>query len=102
MPASALARVPGAYPLYAAAVAVRRRVALEWAASPLHHLLIAGPHPDGLGVAPRDLRPADPEAGRRILAGAFVLDGQTLSTGLRGDPWDRASPPRGFAEALHA
>jgi len=101
MPASALERVPGAYGLYAAVMAVRRRVGLEWAASPLHHLLISGPRPDGLGVAPRDLRPADPEAGRRILAGAFVLDGQTLNAGVRGDPWDRPSPGRRFAETLH-
>src|SRR6185312_6048056 len=101
MPASVLERVPGGYPLYAAAMAVRHRIGLEWAASPLHHLLIAGPSPDGLGAAPRDLRPADAEAGRRILAGAFVLDGQTLTLGARGDPWDRPSPTRGFAEALH-
>jgi len=101
MPASVLERIPLAYRPYAAAVAVRRRIALEWAASPLHHLLLAGPRPDGLGVAPRDLRPADPEAGRRLLAGAFVLEGQTLNAGVRGDPWDRPSPSRAFAEALH-
>ncbi|WP_372781307.1 heparinase II/III family protein [Phenylobacterium sp.] len=101
MPASALERIPGGYEALAVAVAVRRRVGLEWVASPLQRLLLSGPHPEGLGASPRDLRPADPEAGRRILAGAFVLGGATLTTGPRGDPWDRPSPVRPFAVALH-
>ncbi|MCR5878074.1 heparinase II/III family protein [Phenylobacterium sp. J367] len=37
----------------------------------------------------------------RILAGAFVLAGATLTVGPRGDPWDRPSPDRAFAVALH-
>jgi uncharacterized heparinase superfamily protein len=98
---SALDRIPGGYQLFAAAVAVGRRAGLEWRASRLHHLLLAGPTPDGLGAGPADLRPADPEAGRRILAGGFVFAGETLATGPRGDPWDRASPSRRFAQALH-
>src|SRR5476651_1921682 len=101
MPGSALDRIPGGYRLLATAVAVGRRMGLEWRASPIHHLLLAGPRPDGLGAAPADLRPADPEAGRRILAGGFVFAGETLTTGPRGDPWDRASPTRRFAAALH-
>ena len=100
-PVSALDRIPGGYQALAAATALRRRMRTEWAASPLHHLLLAGPHPEGLGATPKDLRPADPEAGRRILAGAFVLGGETLATGPRGDPWDRPSPGRRFAAALH-
>lgn len=55
----------------------------------------------GVGAAPRDYRPADPDAGRRILAGAFVFSGATLAFGPRGDPWDRATPGRQFAVALH-
>jgi uncharacterized heparinase superfamily protein len=82
-------------------VALRRRVGLEWAASPLHHLLIAGPRPEGLAAQPRDLRPVNRETGQRILAGAFVLAGQTLQAGVRGDPWDRPAPSRRFAAALH-
>jgi uncharacterized heparinase superfamily protein len=101
MPAPALDRIPGGYEALAAAVALRRRVGLEWAASPLRHLLSAGPRPEGLGATPRDLRPADPAAGRRILAGAFVLGGEMLTTGPRGDPWDRPSPGRRFATGLH-
>ena len=66
MPAPVLERIPGAQGILAAAVAVRRRVGLEWRASPPHHWLISWPAPEGLGVRPRDLRPADPEGGRRI------------------------------------
>lgn len=95
-----LDRIPGGYPLFAAMVAMRRRVSLEWRASPPARLF-APPEPEGLGARPRDLRPADPEAGRRILAGAFVFNGEALAIGPRGDPWDRPSPSRRFAAALH-
>lgn len=102
MPASVLDRIPGAYQLYAAAAAFRGRVELEWAAAPLHHLVLAGPRPHGLGASPRDLRPADAETGRRILSGAFSFEGETLAIGPRGDPWDMPSPSRRFAGALHS
>lgn len=98
---TALDRIPGAYQLLAAVTAVWRRPGLEWRASPLNHLLLTTPRPEGLAARPRDLRPADPDAGRRILAGGFVFRGETLTTGPRGDPWDRASPGQGFATALH-
>jgi uncharacterized heparinase superfamily protein len=101
MAAPALDRIPGGERLYAAAVAAVRRPGLEWRASPLCHLLLANPRPEGLGAAPKDLRPADPEAGRRILAGGFLFGGETLTTGPRGDPWDRPSPSARFAAALH-
>ena len=101
MPASVLDRIPGGYEVYAAAMALRRRAGLEWRASPIHHLLLANPRPEGLAASPKDLRPADPDAGRRILAGGFVFGGETLTVGPRGDPWDRPSPSRRFAAALH-
>ena len=101
MLASALDRIPGGYQIFAAAIATGRRFGLEWRASPIHHLLLSGPRPNGLAATPKDLRPADLEAGRRILAGGFVFDGETLTTGPRGDPWDRPAPGRRFAAALH-
>ena len=101
MPGSALDRIPGGYRLLAAVLAPGRRAALEWRASPLNRLLMNQPAPDGLAATPKDLRPADPEAGRRILAGGFVFAGESLATGPRGDPWDRPSPSLRFAEALH-
>ncbi|MBS0333870.1 MAG: heparinase II/III family protein [Proteobacteria bacterium] len=105
MPAPALAslldRVSIGYPLYAALVGAWRRPGLEWRASALCQSLLDRPEPDGLAARPRDLRPADLEAGRRILAGGFVLGGETLTVGPRGDPWDRPSPSRRFAGVLH-
>ena len=35
-----------------------------------------------------------------MLAGAFSLGGASLSVGMGGDPWDRPSPSRAFAEGL--
>jgi len=101
MASAALDRIPGGYPLLAAATMLARRPGLEWRASRVHHLLLAYPRPEGLAANPKDLRPADAEAGRRILAGAFVFGGETLAVGARGDPWDRPSPSRRFAAALH-
>lgn len=92
-------RLPGAPTLLAAGVWTRRRLVDEWQGSPFYRW--TAPKPDGLGVQPRDLRPAEPQAGKRILAGAFVLAGSTLAVGPRGDPWDRPSPDRRFAVALH-
>ena len=93
--------VPGRYTLMALGVAASRQMGAEWRGSPLHRALLSGPRPDGLGATPHDLRPADAENGRRILAGALVFGGETLAPGPRGDPWDRASPSRRFAVALH-
>ena len=101
MAASALDRIPAGDRLFAAAVATVRRPGQEWRASALFHLLLASPKPEGLAATPKDLRPVDPEAGRRILAGGFVFGGETLTTGPRGDPWDRPSPSPRFAAALH-
>ncbi|MFN3512521.1 MAG: heparinase II/III family protein [Phenylobacterium sp.] len=80
---------------------VRRLVAHEWAGNPLHRALLAHPKPEGLAAAPKDPRPADAEAGARILAGRFAFAGSVLETGVGGDPWDRPSPSRRFAATLH-
>ncbi len=94
-------RIPGRRLAEALAVAAGRAIADDWRASAPHRWLAARPRPAGFGVHPRDFRPADARAGRRILDGAFVLAGQVLAVGVRGDPWDRPSPSRAFAEALH-
>ncbi len=99
--ASLIDRLPAGYHLLALGVAAGRQVGAEWRHSWTHRALLNWPRPDGLGAAPRDLRPADPENGRRIIAGALVFAGETLAPGPRGDPWDRASPSRRFAMALH-
>lgn len=73
----------------------------EWFGSGLHRLLLALPRPEGLAARPHDPRPADPEHGRKILAGAMSLDGGALRLGPDGDPFDTASPSRRFAVSLH-
>jgi uncharacterized heparinase superfamily protein len=93
--------LPGRHLALAAAVGVGRILEEEWRASEPHRWLASRPRPDGFALAPRDFRPPDPDIGRAILAGAFVLGGASLAVGVRGDPWDRPSPSRAFAEALH-
>lgn len=90
--------LPGQHLALAALESVAQALHDEW--RPVR-MLAAGRNAEGFGIQPRDFRPVDPETGAAILAGAFVLAGQTLATGVRGDPWDRPSPSRAFAEALH-
>lgn len=94
-------RLPGRHLALALVVGAGRALQEEWRASPTWRWAAGRPRPDGFGIQARDFRPVELEAGRAILAGAFVLAGQTLAVGVRGDPWDRPSPSRAFAEALH-
>lgn len=87
--------------LQAAGESVRRLAEREWFGTPFHAMSIAGPKPDGLAANPRDLRPVEPERGRKMLAGQFELGGTPLMVGGQGDPFDRPSPSRRFASALH-
>jgi uncharacterized heparinase superfamily protein len=93
-------RLPGGS-LTAALTGLARQPGREWVTSPLHRWSLNRPRPDGLAAQPRDFRPVDPENGLRVLAGAFVFGGETLAPGPRGDPWNRPSPSRRFAVALH-
>ena len=81
--------------------ALARQGRTEWFGSAPHLMSIAGPRADGFAVFPRDFRPARAELGQAILAGHWSLAGQPMTTGPRGDPWNRPNPSRGFAEALH-
>jgi uncharacterized heparinase superfamily protein len=94
-------RLPGRQAAIAIAVAARRRIGREWAGTPPHRWLLAQGRPEGLAVMPRDLRPANLSLGRQILAGAYVLGGETMAVGERGDPWNQPSPSRRFAVLLH-
>lgn len=85
----------------AIAAGLARQARRDWAGSPLHRALLARPRPQGLSIAPRDWRPADAEAGRKILAGRFLFAGVAMEIGAGGDPWDRPSPSHGFAVGLH-
>ncbi len=88
--------------LQAALAAAARQGRTEWFGSPPHLArLVTGPRAAGFAIFPRDRRPARPELGRQLLAGVFTFRGESLATADGGDPWNRASPSRGFAEALH-
>lgn len=94
-------RLPGRHGARALVVGLGRNLAEEWRSAPPYRWLTARPRATGFGLQPKDFRPADAEVGRAVLMGAFVLEGATLVVGVRGDPWDRPSPTRAFAEALH-
>lgn len=98
---ASLRQIPGRHLALALAVALSRAISEEWRASGPYLWLTRGPGPEGFALQPRDFRPADADAGRRVLAGVFTLAGATLTVGAGGDPWDRPSPSRAFAEALH-
>jgi uncharacterized heparinase superfamily protein len=85
----------------AAGEGARRFLEREWFGTLFHRMAIAGPKPEGLAANPRDLRPVEPERGRKILGGVFDLAGTQLPVGPQGDPFDRPSPDRRFAVALH-
>lgn len=94
-------RLPGRHVIRALAVGAGRLLAEEWRSAGPYRWLTARPRPTGFGLQPKDFRPINAEVGRATLAGAFVLEGTTLVVGVRGDPWDRPSPSRTFAESLH-
>ncbi|WP_374575176.1 heparinase II/III family protein [Phenylobacterium sp.] len=98
---ASLARAPGYTAMLALTAGLGRQARREWTSSPAHRALLGGGKAHALDLRPKDMRPADAESGRRILAGAFTLAGATLQAGARGDPWDRPSPHRKFAVALH-
>ncbi|NBB14303.1 heparinase [Caulobacter sp. SLTY] len=81
--------------------AARRQGEREWFGNPLHRMLLARPLPEGFAANPRDRRPTNPAEGRRLLAGIFDLAGTRMNVGAGGDPFDKPSPDRAFAVALH-
>lgn len=92
---------PGAITLAAGVAVLRRRVANELRSVPIPRPKGKAPPVQGLGAAPRDLRPTDPVAGRALLRGSFTLAGATLEVGPGADPWRPPSPSRRFAIQLH-
>src|SRR6185436_7975570 len=94
-------RAPGRHLALALCVAARDALSEEWRAAELGRWIPGRARPEGFSLSPRDARPPDVDAARRILAGVFPLAGTSLAVGVGGDPWDRPSPSRAFAEALH-
>lgn len=73
----------------------------EWFGSPFHLLTLRGPKPDGVAAAPNDLRRRSRTSGDAVLAGVWRLGGYEMTLGAGGDPFDKPSPSRQFAVALH-
>jgi len=92
---------PAIMVLQGLAGAARRQGEREWFGNPVHRLMLNRPAPQGLSANPRDLRPVDPAEGRRLLSGIFDLAGARMTVGAGGDPFDKSSPDRTFAVALH-
>ena len=101
MTGSALSRLPGLILAPALLAALKGRITAEWRASTLPRALTRTLRPEGFAAEPVDRRPRDVENGARVLAGSFVFAGSALHPGAKGDPWDRPSPSRRFAVALH-
>ena len=98
---SLLRRLPGRHLVTAVGVAIGRTMVGEWRASDPHRWLTDRPRPEGFALQPRDARPPDPGAGRLLMNGVVDLAGSSMVIGVGGDPWDRPSPSRTFATALH-
>ncbi len=85
----------------AVVAALVRQGRTEWFGSPPHLLSISWPRARGFAAFPADSRPGRPEIGRAIMVGAWVLAGTSMTIPPGGDPFDRPSPSRPFADALH-
>ncbi|MEO1038986.1 MAG: heparinase II/III family protein [Pseudomonadota bacterium] len=62
---------------------------------------LSGQTVTGFAVEPVDLRQGDKGVGAALLSGRFGLAGETLQIEAGESLWDRPSPSRRFAEALH-
>ncbi len=93
--------MPGAHLPSAVVTAFRRQIAYELNVGALRAGRLDGARGPSLMATPRDFRPCDPPLGRAMLGGRFVLGGAMIDVGPGGDPWDRISPSRSFAVALH-
>lgn len=78
-----------------------RQSFIELYGLPGYHLTLKWPRADAFAATPRDFRPCDDEIGRAILGGRMMLAGVSLELKTPEDPWNRPSPSRAFAVALH-
>ena len=79
-----------------------RQLWIELYGLPGYGLTLKAPAVPAFAASPRDPRPTDPQIGRALLDGRFVLAGQGMDAAPPDDPWDRPSPSRAFAAELHA
>lgn len=99
----AAATGPGSWRLIPAIAGrlMTRQAFIELYGLPGYHQTLKWPRAEGFAATPRDFRPCDEEIGRAILGGRFLLAGAHLDVQGPEDPWNRPSPSRPFAVALH-
>ncbi len=79
-----------------------RQLWIELYGLPGYGLTLSGRKVEAASGAPRDPRPVDPEIGRAVLEGRWVLAGAAMEAAPPEDPWNRPSPSQPFAAQLHA
>lgn len=92
---------PGGWVLEAAGTVTSRRWNALWQGSGPHLMSLAMPAATGLAAHPHDPRPAQAETGRQRLDGRWAVHDEVMELPPGGDPWDRRSPSRRHAEAMH-
>ena len=92
---------PGLWPAIAGRL-LTRQLWIELYGLPGYGLTLAANKATAFAATPRDFRPHDPNVGKAALGGRFTLAGSSLEAEAPADPWDRPSPNRAFAIALHA
>ena len=81
---------------------VRRDLSDFACSQPLYRsATLSGARINAFAVEPVDLRSRDRAAGAALLAGRFALAGEVVQVEPGESLWDRPSPSRRFAEALH-
>ena len=78
-----------------------RRVARRIRSGPVYRWRYSGSTPEGLSIAPQDLRPADAALATEFYAGHFTFAMETVSTGGES-PFALPAPNPEWHSALHS
>ena len=73
----------------------------ESTASPIHRLKIAGAAPDGFGVYPRAIAPADDMRGESLMRDIWRIGMDKIQMEAGRAPWSGRLPSKHFADRLH-
>lgn len=92
---------PGLWPALAGRV-LTRQMWIELYGLPGYGATLGLGKSTAFAATPRDFRPADPNQGKSVLGGRFMLAGSSMEAEAPADPWNRPSPSRAFAVDLHA
>lgn len=73
----------------------------EATASPIHRLKIAGAAPEGFGVYPRAIAPADDMRGESLMRDVWRIGMDKMEMMMGRPPWSTDLPSKHFADRLH-